>query len=904
MNGATFVARRHEIGELTKYLDAALSGEGQVCFVAGEAGTGKTALIREFTQQAQTEHQDLLFVIGECNAQTGIGDPYLPFREILAQLTGDMDDKLVKLAKTDNNAARIRRTLARTAQIMIDVSPGLISLLVPGAGLAGALGKSVASKVGWMEKLDTAAKGKQLAADTWKSSGDPRQVMEQYTKFLLALAKEHPLLLVVDDLQWADTASIGLLFHLARRISKSRILLVGAFRPADVIIGRGEERHPLESILNELKRYLGDIEIDLNQAATSEAELFIDEFLNTKPNAFNPNFRAAFLQHTNGHPLCTIELWRTLRLRGDLAKDTEGQWIESPSLKWGTLPERVDGMIKERIDRLEEKLREILSIASVEGEEFTAQVTCQILGIEERRVLRRLSRDLERRHHLVHELGEMSISGNYLSIYEFSHGLFQQYLYEDLSSGERRLLHEDTAKALEQMYGAATDEISVQLAHHYQAAGRKEKAVRYLLMAGRKALQMSAHAEAITVLERGMELLTYLPKNHERNLLEIKLLITLGPALMALEGHSAPEVERVYTRAGKLCQKEGDTRHLFPVLIRLSGIYLRSGKLQLRQEVGEIITDLAGREGDMAFLIQASLARGNLSYFLGELEPAQENLEQVLAQYDLDQHRSHSFLFGRDPGVASANLLSQVLWYLGFPDQAEERLREGIALAREIDHPYSLGYAWLSAAILHTLRREWEAVDRYAEKTISISEKMGFRLWLAGGRFHKGLVLTKNGQAHQGIELMEQGLMAWRKGRAELGVRNWPALLSEAYAKAGNVEKGLSIIDEAIAISEKTRDSPCSAELWRVRGDLLRILGNGERNAHEPLHQSIRIAQAQNAKSWELRAAMSLGRLWKKQGKNAEAREMLEPIYQWFNEGLDTPDLEEAKALLKEIPLN
>jgi len=209
--GDIFVGRAHEIVELTKYLNMALSGEGQVCFVAGEAGAGKTALMREFVRQAQAEQPDLLFAIGECNAQTGICDPYLLFREILAQLTGDMDAKLAKRAMTEDNAIRIRRTLARSAQIMIDVAPGLINAFVPGTAIIGTIGKSVATKVGWMDKLDTAAKGRQAAADTWKSPSDTSQVMEQHTKFLLALAREHPLLLVVDDLQWADTASLGLL---------------------------------------------------------------------------------------------------------------------------------------------------------------------------------------------------------------------------------------------------------------------------------------------------------------------------------------------------------------------------------------------------------------------------------------------------------------------------------------------------------------------------------------------------------------------------------------------------------------------------------------------------------------------------------------------------------------------
>jgi predicted ATPase len=250
-----------------------------------------------------------------------------------------------------------------------------------------------------------------------------------------------------------------------------------------VFLGRGGERHPLEKVLNEFTRYLGDTQVDLDQIDEAQNRTFIDGLLDMEPNQLGEEFRQRLLEHTEGHPLFTIELLRDMQERGDLFRDVQGRWREGLELDWTTLPARVEGIIRERIGRLEEKLREILSVASVEGEDFTTQVVARIQEIQERQLLRQLSQQLEKRHQLVRERGEVQVGQQVFFRYQFAHRLFQQYLYNDLGAAERRLLHGEVAEMLETLYAGDTDEIVVQLAHHYTEAGEAEKAITYLLQA-------------------------------------------------------------------------------------------------------------------------------------------------------------------------------------------------------------------------------------------------------------------------------------------------------------------------------------------------------------------------------------------------------------------------------------
>ena len=470
MEKQIFVARERELAQLDGFLKRALDAQGLVCFVTGEAGSGKTTLVTEFARRAQEQHEDLVAAVGQSDAQTGAGDAHLPFREVLGQLTGDVEAKLAQGVITQENASRLRKLLVLSGQALVEVGPDLIGVFVPGAGLAARAGAFVADKVGWLDKLEQLVGKRQKGTRLGDSGIQQSHIFEQYANVLCRLSDKHPLLLVLDDLQWADAASIGLLFRLARRIGEHRILLVGTYRPEEVAIGRAGERHPLEKVLAELKRYYGDIWVDLDRAEQVEGRHFVNAFINTEPNQLEEEFCHKLFQHTGGHPLFTIELLRNMQERGDLVRDKHGQWVETPTLDWMCLPKRVEGVIEERIGRLGQELRQMLTVGSVEGEDFTAEVVARVQAADAGGLIRRLSAELERQHRLIMARGVRRLEqvGQRLSLYRFQHNLFQKYLYNELDEAERAYLHEDVGNALEELYGDQVDEIVVQLARHFE----------------------------------------------------------------------------------------------------------------------------------------------------------------------------------------------------------------------------------------------------------------------------------------------------------------------------------------------------------------------------------------------------------------------------------------------------
>ncbi len=333
--------------------------------------------------------------------------------------------------------------------------------------------------------------------------------MQQYGNLLRALSARHPLLLTLDDLQWADTGSIGLLFHLGLRFADAggRILIVSAYRPEELALERDGERHPLEKVLREFKRRFGDVWTDLARADEAQGRRFVEAYLDATPNRLDEGFRRALFERTGGHPLFTVELLQGMQERGDLIQDEDGAWVKSSALDWTALPARVEAVIAERVSRLDEELRGLLSVASVEGERFTAQVVARVQVVTVREVLRALSRELGSRHRLVQERGEVQAGGRFLARYKFAHALFQEYLYTGLSAGERRLLHNEVGLALETLFGSGSDEVVVELAHHYYHSGNVEKAVDYSLRAGEQARMSHANEDAILYYQRVLDLL-------------------------------------------------------------------------------------------------------------------------------------------------------------------------------------------------------------------------------------------------------------------------------------------------------------------------------------------------------------------------------------------------------------
>jgi predicted ATPase/DNA-binding SARP family transcriptional activator len=893
-----FVARERELAQLDGFLDRALAGQGRAVFVIGEAGSGKTALVQEFTRRAQEAHADLIAASGNCNAYTGIGDPYLPFRHILELLTGDVEAKWAAGAISREHACRLWNALPFAAQALVEAGPDLIDTFVLGAALLERAMNCASSRADWLVRLHKLLERK--PTDRGAGGSEQIAIFEQYGRVLQAVARHAPLVLVVDDLQWADAGSINLLFHLGRQLAGSRILIVGLYRPEEVAIGRDGERHPLEPLVNEFQREFGIITVNLGQA---ESRDFVEALLDSELNRLGLPFRNMLYRQTEGHPLFTIELLRGLQERGDLVQDPEGRWVEGPALDWETLPARVEAVIAERIGRLARPLRAALRVASVEGEVFTAEVVARVQAADEQEMLGRLSGELDRTHRLIHAQSIVRIDGQPLSRYRFRHILFQKYLYGTLDELERVHLHEQVGMALEGLYGAqeGVSAIAVQLARHFEEARIADKAIHYLHQAGQRALRLSAYQEAIAHLTRGLALLETLPDSGERVQQELALQLALGVAWMGGSGTQAPEVRDAYIRARKLCRQTGSTSQLCQVLGELSIHYYVRAEHQKARQMAEESLSLAQQAGDPLLVAIGHWYVGIVLFALGEYREARAHLHQTMSFYDPQRrHRCIVFLRGSDVGVSAMAYDACCLWCLGYPDQALGKSQEALALAHELNHPFTLAdVLWYAGCLFNEMRRDAQAHKESAEELARLSNERMLS-WSSAAVCSRGRALVCLGQIGEGMSQMREGIAAMEALSLRCYRSGDLCTLAEAQARADHAEEALTTLGEAFAFVEDTDECQWEPELYRLKGELLLSQGDAAA-AEESLHRAIEVARRQQAKSWELRATTSLARLWQRQGRREEARALLAEIYGWFTEGFDTLDLKEARAVLEEL---
>jgi predicted ATPase len=484
--------------------------------------------------------------------------------------------------------------------------------------------------------------------------------------------------------------------------------------------------------------------------------------------------------------------------------------------------------------------------------------------------------------------------------YTFKHALTHEVAYGSLLQKRQRELHRRIAEAIENVYAARLAEQLERLAHHYTEAGLAEPAITYWQQAGQRASERSANLEAIAHLTKALELLEALPHTAERDQRELSLQIALGVPLQNVRGAGAPEVGHAYTRARDLCQRAGENREHFTVLWGLWRYYRQGSEFQKARELTEGLFSLAHTENDQALLLQAHHAHWTTKLFLGDFVSALESSERGVGLYDIEEHRGQAFLFaGHDPAVCGLGTGALALWLLGYPEQAVRKTHKALALARDLDHPATLVLALSEAAEIYQLRGEQHLVQEHTAAILPITIEQGFTDKLATGTFMHGWARTAQGLEEDGVKEMERGVS--QRGRwGELEEPLYVALMVEAYRRQDRFEEGLRALTEAFTTAEKSGLRYWDAELYRLKGELSLARSN-QAEAEDCCRRAIAIAQQQSAKSLELRAAMSLTKLWSAQGRLGEAQDLLAPVYDWFTEGFDTADLRDAKALLDEI---
>jgi predicted ATPase len=717
------------------------------------------------------------------------------------------------------------------------------------------------------------------------SERQKQKTMEAVLRVLRALAARQPVLFIVEDLHWGDPSTLELLSLLIDQGPTARILTLLVFRP--------EFRPPWG-----FRAYVTPM--TLTRLPYQQTGALVDRVVGGK--GLPAEVRQQIVTKTDGVPLFVEELTKMV-LESGLLRERAGAYELTGPLPPLAIPATLHDSLMARLDRLA-TVKEVAQLGATLGRTFSYDLLQAVAPWDDATLQHALARLVEAE--LLYQRG-LPPAATYL----FKHALIQEVAYQSVLRSRRQQAHQRIARVLEERFPDTAQTQPELLAHHYSEAGLNAQAVPYWQRAGQFAVQRSANLEAVAHLRKGLEVLATLPDTPERAQQELLLQTTLGPALMVIKGYSAPEMLQAYARARELCQQVGgETPQLFQVLRGLWYFFLQRVELRTARELGEQLLTLAQQVGDPALLLEAHYTLGNTLNYLGEFAAAHAHFTQGIGLYDRQRHHAHAFRYGQDPGVICRAYAGVTLWWLGYPDQALQRSHEALTLARELAHPFSLGFALYFAALVHHFRREWPLTQERAEAVIALAAEQGFALWAAGGTFFRGWALTardpepgaRQGPAEEGIAQMQQGLAAFRAIPAEVFRPYGLALLAEASAKVGQQEKGLTLLAEALTLINDKEERRWEAELHRLQGELL-LARTAEHDAEAEtcFRHALDIARRQQAKSWELRATMSLSRLWQRQDKRDEARQLLTEIYNWFTEGFDTADLQEARALLVEL---
>jgi TOMM system kinase/cyclase fusion protein len=839
------VGREQESGLLQERWVQVKDGAGQVVLLSGEAGIGKSRLVQVLTAQVAAEPQAWLTPC-QCSPYHQHSALY-PWIDLLERV-------VLRFEREETPQQRLRKL----------------------EGFLVQYGLPLEEAVPLFATLLSLPLRADYAPLPWSPEQQKQQTLHALLTILLRIAAQQPVLFVIEDLHWVDPSTLEFLSLLVDQGPTARILALFTFRP---------DFHPPWTGRSHCTQ------VTVHRLPRPQAVEVIRQVAHGK--ALPPEVVEQIVAKTDGVPLFVEELTKMVLDSGLLQEQDDHHALTRP-LPPLAIPTTLHDSLMARLDRLA-TVKGLAQLGATLGREFAYELLQAVAPWDEGTVRRGLQQLVEAEFLYQQGLPPQAT-------YVFKHALIQDAAYQSLLRSTRQQYHQRIAQVVEARFPEICETQPELLAHHYTEADVLAQAIPYWQRAGQRAIERSAYVEAISHLRRGLELLSALPTTAERLQQELDLQMTLGPALMATKGHGAPDTERVYTRARAVCQQVGETPQLFSVLWGLWRYSLVRAELQSAWELGQQLLALAQRQPDPTRSLVAHQALGTVLYFRGDFSQACAYLDNGVACSDPAQERTMAVRYSIAPGVWCRAYAAQSLWFLGYPDKALRRSEEACTLAQQLEHPQSLSYAQSFVMQLHLLRGEAHVTHAQAEALVALSTAQQSAYLMAVGMFHRGLALAAQGQGEEGVTQIRQGLMDILATGAVLVRSQFLALLAEACGKIGQVDEGLRVLAEAQAAMDESGRRNYEAEIYRLQGEFLlhqAVLDTAQAEAY--LQHALTIARRQQAKSWELRAAMSLSRLWQRQGKYAEARELLAPVYGWFTEGFDTADLQEAKALLEAL---
>jgi DNA-binding SARP family transcriptional activator/predicted ATPase len=849
------VGRARERAALLASFESAAAGHGQVVCVAGEPGIGKTTLVEDCLAELSAGGRPCQIARGCCSERLAGTEAYLPLLEAFHSLLHG------------STSEAVARTMKHTA-------PTWQAQFAPPSRLSGSA------------ETDASA----------SPTASPARMKLELAAFLEAVCRSSPLVLFFDDVHWIDPSTVDLLAHLGSRIASLRLLIVLAYRPSEMLLGK----NVFWPMKLDLQTRGVCREISLDFLTPDEVGQYLT--LEFPGHGFSADFATLVHNRTDGSPLFMVDLLRYLRDHGAIVEEADG-WILAaslPDIERG-LPESVRSMIERQLGQLAPIDRRLLVVASVQGQEFDSAVVAKVLSRDPARVEERLER-LEHVHAFIRPLSQRETPGQVQNArYRFVHVLYQNALYASLTPTRRTSLSAAVAQALLDFHEGDRSVVATELAWLYEAARDAERSARHFLLAAENAVRLFASREATALAQRGLELVGRLPATPERARLELALQMTLSVTLTATKGWGAAEVETAWVRARTLCEQVGETSQLFRILAGLWRLNLVHARLRIAREMGEELLRLAVSLDDPALQVEAHHALAYPLNHCGEHLAAQAHTTRGLALYDPGHFHVNSLLLTQDPGVECHTQAARALWVLGYPEQSMESTRKSFVLAQTLGQPNSLVWAHLAAGIIYQLARDPHRSLEEWDAAIRLSAEHGLAQPLVWAKPWHGWIQVKLGHRAEGIAEIREGLATLQEMGTELTRPQCGALLAESVAEDGHVEEALAIIAEVLAMVERIGAGYYEAELHRLNGELLLMQGGRtrEREAEASFHRAIELARGRSAKSFELRAVMSLSRLWQRQSRDGDARRWLRETYDWFTEGFDTGDLREAKGLLE-----
>ncbi len=850
------VGRERERAALRAGFAQAEGGHGLMICVTGEPGIGKTTVVEDFL--AELDGQPHRVARGRCSERLAGAEAYLPFWEAL-------------------------ESMLRGASH--GVAPQTMKRLAPT----------------WYAQITPNMNDSSAANLTKIRASSQERVKRELVALLREIATRQPLILFFDDLHWADASTVDLLAYLATQFEGMRILVVVTYRPSELLLGK----HPFQQVKLDLQSRGVCREAPLDFLSRAEIERYLELLFPRRH--FPADFAQMIHTKTEGNPLFMTDLVRYLRDH-QVITEVGGCWELAQTLPdiEREMPESVRSMVERKIAQIDEEDRKLLVAMSVQGYEFDSVVIAKALGVDPAEVEDRLD-VLERVHSFVRMVEEREVPDGALSLrYRFVHVLYQNALYSSLRPTRRAGLSGAVAQAVLGCYGAErSGEVASRLAFLFEAARDFARATDCFLRAAQCAYSVFAYQEAGALAQRGLDLLKTLPEGSERDQKELGLQMTLGLALTPVKTQVSEEVIQAFRRARELCQKIGESPALLKAIYGLWTVHVIRADHQIADELADQLLRMAKQSGDPALLTRAHSVRAFSHDYMGNHLSARAHYEEALRLYDQKLERAIINYFGSDSLVITLSRLNWTLMALGYPDQAREVLEKALAACREVAHPFSACNAMLSLPQICVELGEPQPALEIAEQALAIATDHGFPLNHAYASMHRGYARARLGQLTEGIAEIQENFVRLRAIGTEMSMNGYSVDLAEVMGLAGRIEEGLAVVTEAILRAEKSGECYFEAESHRVKGDLL-VQAAGQSAASPSLcaeaeasyQLALDVARRRGALTHELRAAMGLSRLWRRQGKRAEAHELLANVYERFTEGFDCPDLKIARALL------